>query len=85
MEVVGDAMPLAAMSLRGGGGVMLPREDEGAMPSSSWRVGAKPTEECDVVARLHGDRCCEGVIHDKLKSPCEACYCGGLGAVKATW
>ncbi len=37
MEVVGGAMPLAAgfsaMPLGGEGGVMLPREDDGVMPS----------------------------------------------------
>ena len=71
MEVVVGAMPLAAgcstMLLGGEGGVMLPRKDEGAMPSSSWRVGAKPTEQPDVVARQRGDRRCKGFTHDKLR------------------
>ena len=38
------------------------------MPSSSWRVGVKPTKLCDVVARWRGDQRSEGVIYDNLKS-----------------
>jgi hypothetical protein len=70
----GGVMPLGAdndgdMPLQGAGGAMpLVGNGGGVMPSSSWRVGVKPTKKlkCKAVAIRHGERCRKGIKHNKM-------------------